>query len=281
MITGLPRIAIATSADDYPRAVDTFASTFGMFVDDFSSWTVPQIGAHVGMCQPATGSNVELMAPGEPDAALSIALQRFLDRRGTGPYALMLESPDPDAEAEDLALRGINVLPLMPGATGRDLHPNSTHGVLIRIYPTGSVAQPDSPTSQPPHLSGITRAIIAVDDAAAAAKTYGHGIGLSVTEADVDASRGVLVAHATAPWGAVIELVSVVDVGKPFAAAIESHLTERGQGMAALVLNTRAPSAAIELLTARGLPVDLFGPLGPEVTAFGTRFVIESDEPND
>ena len=152
MITGLPRIAIAMTAAEYLVAVDAFHSVFGMYVNDMSARTVPELGAHVGMCQPPGGSNVELMAPSDPDAPLSIALNRFLDRRGTGLYALMLEAADPNAEAQELAMRGMNLLPLMPAATGRDVHPNSTHGVLMRVYPTGSVAQPDDPAVEAPRL---------------------------------------------------------------------------------------------------------------------------------
>ena len=52
------------------------------------------------MCVPPGGSNIELMAPADPAAPLSQALRStFLDRRGEGLYALMLEAPDPDAEA--------------------------------------------------------------------------------------------------------------------------------------------------------------------------------------
>lgn len=277
MITALPRIAIAMTAAEYLVAVETFRTAFGMHVNDMSATTVPELGAHVGMCQPPGGSNVELMAPSDPDAPLSMALNRFLDRRGTGLYALMLEADDPNAEADELAMRGVNVLPLMAGASGRDLHPNSTHGVLMRVYPTGSVAQPDEPTVAAPRLSGIVRTIVATDDASVAAKTYGHGLGLHVTDAEVDAARGVLVAHANAPSGAVIELVSPDDESVPFAAAIASQLRDKGEGMVALVLSAHAPLHSAQLLGARGLDADLSGPFGPEVRAFGTRFVIAAD----
>ena len=45
----------------------------------------------------------------------------------------MLEAPVPDEEAEVLLENGLGVLPLMQGAGGRDIHPKSTHGVLIRV----------------------------------------------------------------------------------------------------------------------------------------------------
>ena len=129
MITAMPRIAIAVK--DFEAALTTFQDQMGMHVLDFSPETVPSLGAHVGMCQPAGGSNIELMAPSNPDEPLSQALQKFLDRRGEGIYAMMLESAEPNAEAEILLEKGVKVLPLMRGAGGRDIHPSSTHGVLI------------------------------------------------------------------------------------------------------------------------------------------------------
>ena len=44
-----------------------------------------------------------------PALPLSQAIQRTLDRRGEGFYALMLEAPDPDAEAVGLAERGLEL----------------------------------------------------------------------------------------------------------------------------------------------------------------------------
>ncbi len=133
MITAMPRIAIAVR--DFDAAVATFRDVLGMPVVDFSPSTAATLGASVGMCVPPGGSNIELMSPVDPGKPLSQALQAFLDRRGEGPYALMLEAPDPDAEAIELAARGLEVLPLMPGAGGRDVHPRSTHGVLVRGLP--------------------------------------------------------------------------------------------------------------------------------------------------
>ncbi len=101
MITAMPRIAIAVH--DFDAAVTTFRDVLGMPVVDFSPQTAASLGARVGMCAPPGGSNIELMAPADPTKPLSQALQSFLDRRGEGLYALMLEAPDPDAEALELA----------------------------------------------------------------------------------------------------------------------------------------------------------------------------------
>lgn len=275
MITALPRIAIAMH--DFGAAVSTFRDVFGLPVVDFSERTVPTLGAHVGMCVPTGGSNIELMSPADPDLPLSQALQKFLDRRGEGFYALMLEAPDPDAEAAVLLGRGLDVLPLMAGAGGRDVHPRSTHGVLIRVYPNDSVQTPGAPQGDAPRLSGITRAIVATADASLAATAYGPGLGLEVGPVTEDEERGVRMAHCRAPKGAIIELVSASDTGRPFARDIEHAVKEHNGGLTALVLQADDPAAAAAVLRDRGAAVT--DAETPSVTAFGARFLIERRSP--
>jgi catechol 2,3-dioxygenase-like lactoylglutathione lyase family enzyme len=271
VITAMPRIAIAMR--DYDAALTTFRERFGLPVVDFSDRTVPDLGTHVGMCMPEGGSNIELMAPSDPDAPLSQSLLKFLDRRGDGLYALMLEAPDPDAEAAALAERDLEVLPLMKGAGGRDLHPRSTHGVLIRVYPDGSVVRPDGLSTGEPGLSGIVRAIVATTDAAKAAEVYGRGLGLDVGPAEEDTDRGVTRALVSPPKGGVIELVSVIDATRPFGQAIERFLGAGGRGLYGLVLTAADPEAAVTVLEARGLAVDRDA--GNEIDVFGARFFIQ------
>lgn len=266
MITAMPRIAIAV--EDFEAAVSTFRDGFGLPVVDFSDRTVPDLGAHVGMCVPPGGSNIELMSPSD-DRPLGQSLQRFLDRRGEGLYALMLEAPDPDAEAVELTDRGLDVLPLMPGAGGRDVHPRSTHGVLIRVYPDDSVGKLTPPRADDPHLSGIVRAIVATKDAVAAAETYGRGFGLSVEPGVDDAERGVVTARCHPPKGGVIEFVSAADTRRAFAADVQRAVDERGEGLHTLVLEAADRDAALATLAARG-----FAPDGGALTVFGTRFLI-------
>jgi hypothetical protein len=184
----------------------------------------------------------------------------------------MLEAPVPDAEASSVSERGLDVLPLMAGAGGRDVHPRSTHGVLIRIYPDNSA--PNAPRAgAAPGLSGIVRAIVATSDASLAANTYGHGFGLDVSDVRQDHERGVLAAEARAPKGGVIELVSAVDDSRPFAHAIAACVKEQNGGIYGLVLRADDPAAALELLKARGLATAVAP--APHVVAFGTRFFIE------
>jgi len=271
VITAMPRIAIAVH--DFEGALATFRGVFGLPVVDFSDQTVPTLGAHVAMCVPEGGSYIELMSPADAAKPLSRALERFLARRGDGPYALMLEAPDPDVEAEALSGRGLDVLPLMSGAGGRDVHPRSTHGVLIRVYPDNSVRTGPS-RSEAPGLSGIMKVIVATADASLAADVYGRGLGLDVEPVVHDQERGVLCARCRAPKGGVIELVSPIapDTDQPFAQDIERHLKGQHGGVYALVLHAADPQAATSTLTTRGLALE--GTADRAVRAYGTRFLL-------
>ena len=274
MITAMPRIAIAVN--DFSETVATFRDKLGMPVVDFSQSSVGSLGAQLAMCVPEGGSNIELMSPADPTTPLSQSLQRFLDRRGEGLFALMLEAPDPDAEAEDLAARGLDVLPLMAGAGGRDVHPRSTHGVLIRVYPNNSFKGESDEESKDPDLSGITRVILAVHDAAEAASVYGKGFALAVTAPELDEERGVVRAICTPPAGGEIEFVSPADLERPFANRIASFLESRPEGMYALVLRAGDPNAAADSLEARGVDVERADVV--EVSVSGARLHIEGAE---
>jgi catechol 2,3-dioxygenase-like lactoylglutathione lyase family enzyme len=273
MITAIPRIAIAVP--DFAQAVSVFRDSFGMPVQDYSSRTVTPLGAHVGMCVPLGGSNIELMAPANPALPLSQALQKFLNRRGQGPYAMMLEAPDPNAEADDLLQRGVKVLPLMAGAGGRDVHPSSTHGVLVRVYPENSAPPPAERPSDELGLSGIDRTIIATLDVSLAAQAYGAGLGLEMDDAVIDPDRGVLAARGRAPAGGDIELVSIVDSAQPFAQAIGHHLDQAGEGIFALGLLCDDPAQAASVLAQRGLNASDPGSGQHDFTVLGTRFILQ------
>ncbi|MDG2113565.1 MAG: VOC family protein, partial [Actinomycetota bacterium] len=240
---------------------------------DFSPDTVPSLGAHVGMCVPEGGSNIELMAPATPGAPLSEALSKFLERRGEGLYALMLEAPDPDAEAEELLARGVEVLPLMKGAGGRDIHPRSTNGVLIRVYPDDSVRKPDGVLSEEPGLSGITRVIIATSDVDAAQRAYGQGLGLAAEQPFDDDQVGLRRALVRPAKGGVIDLVAATSLDTVTAKEINRHVSEEGEGMYTLVLSADDTDAAVATLAERG--VGMGGETGREFAMYGVRFMID------
>lgn len=224
------------------------------------------------------------MSPADPNAPLSHSLQKFLVRRGEGLFALMLEAPDPDTEANALAGRGLNVLPLMAGAGGRDVHPNSTHGVLIRIYPVNSFRGHDEGHRQEtvsPGLSGITRVVVAVHDLDHAIAVYGNKFALDVAVPTVDAKRGVRSAICTPPSGGVIEFVSVSHRNRPFADALATFLESSREGVYALVLQSRDLQGSARNLAARGVAVHQVADL-PDLLeidralTFGARLWVES-----
>ena len=173
------------------------------------------------------------MSPANPEAPLSQSLSRFLERRGEGLFALMREAPDPDEEALRLLDRGLNVLPTMAGASGRDVHPNSTHGVLIRVYPVNSFAGETSASRS--GLSGIIRAMVAVRDLDHARTVYETGFGLACDAPCDDGARGVRGFVCRPPSGGVIEFVTPSDADRPFAREVAAFLEDR-DGLYALVL---------------------------------------------
>jgi len=282
VITSMPRIAIATR--DFAGIVSTFRDALGMPVVDLSAGTAASLGAKLAMCVPEGGSNIELMSPANPAAPLSQSLERFLARRGEGLFALMLEAPDPNAEAVLLSERGLDVLPLMTGAGGRDVHPRGAHGVLIRVYPSLSFQAASELVQRNEAralgLSGIVRVVTAVCDVKQALEVYGRRFGLAAREPSVDAARGVVAAICAAPAGGQIELVEPTDPRAPFAAEIAEHLARAGEGMFALVLQAPDPAAVAAALAKRGLTTRPFDEQAAvfEVareSLFGTRILIE------
>ncbi len=277
MITAMPRIAIAVH--DFPKAIALFRDQLGMPVIDFSANSVDSLGARLAMCVPEGGSNIEIMSPANPAAPLSQSLTRFLDRRGEGLFALMLEAPDPNAEADVLLRRGLNVLPLMAGAGGRDIHPKSTHGVLIRVYPVNSFSQRQARSDQGLILSGISRVIIAVRDLDHAMEIYRDQLGLATDPAHDDPIRGIRGAICRPPGSGTIKLVSVVDEEQPFAATITRFLAEQGEGMFALMLQARDLASTTKTLGSRKLETTTSDEDSIELpidTTFGARIRIET-----
>lgn len=277
MITGMPRIAIAVR--DFDKIITTFRDQFGMPVLDISDTSVDSLGAKLAMCVPQGGSNIEIMCPEIATAPLCQSLQRFLDRRGEGLFALMLEAPTPDDEAEVLLERGLHVLPLMAGAGGRDIHPKSTHGVLIRVYPVNSFQGEKEQSDETLSLSGITRVMIAVQNIDQAVAVYGAKLGMPIDPVVVDVVRGVKSALCHPPTGGMIELVSVEDNRQAFAKSVEAFLQSRGEGMFALVLETQDLQKTAEVLSQRGLNVDTVTDDAIEIAradTFGALIRIES-----
>ena len=158
------------------------------------------------------------------------------------------EPPDPDEEAKSLAEGGLNVLPRMAGAGGRDVHPNSTHGVLIRVYPVNSFSVGTSPSAS--GLSGIMRVIVAVRDLEHARRVYHTGFGLACDPERDDDVRGVRGFICRPPDDGVIEFVTPTNADRPFAREVAGFLDDR-EGLYALVLHADEARESVTVCGAR------------------------------
>jgi methylmalonyl-CoA/ethylmalonyl-CoA epimerase len=258
MITGMPRIAVAVR--DMDRAIATFRDVLGMPVYEFD-WVRRSLGIRMSLCVPPGGSHIELMSPEDPSRAHSGSLIRFLERRGEGLFALMLYAPDPNAEAEALAARGLEAMSLMQDAGGRDFHPKNTHGVLIRIYPSGMAADLERELEEGlgplresrARLTGICRVILAVQDLDDAVAVYRDRIGIATRLHGTDSARGVRTAVCTPSSGGAIELTSPIEDRGSAARKLGAFLRNRGEGMYALVLESSDPGATESALRAKGI----------------------------
>jgi catechol 2,3-dioxygenase-like lactoylglutathione lyase family enzyme len=265
MITAMPRIAIAVR--DMDRAITTFRDQLGMPVYEFA-WVRKALGIRMSLCVPAGGSHIELMSPEDPARSHSVSLIRFLDRRGEGLFALMLYAPDPNAEAEALATRGLEVMSLMQDAGGRDIHPKNTHGVLIRIYPSAMAADLDRELDQGlgpmsmresrAHLTGIRRVILAVRDLEDAVAVYRDRLGIQTRLQGEQSARGVRVAVCLPSSGGRIELTSPIDDRGSLGRELTAFLGECGEGMYALVLESADLDATVSVLRAKGIALRQF-----------------------
>jgi catechol 2,3-dioxygenase-like lactoylglutathione lyase family enzyme len=258
MITGMPRIAVAVR--DMDRAIATFRDVLGMPVYEFD-WVRRSLGIRMSLCVPAGGSHIELMSPEDSSRSHSGSLIRFLERRGEGLFALMLYAPDPNAEAEELAARGLEAMPLMQDAGGRDLHPNNTHGVLIRIYPSAMAADLEHELDHGLgrvresrlRLTGISRVILAVRDLDDAVAVYRDRFGIATRLQGSDSARGMRIAVCTPASGGAIELASPIEDRASAARELGAFLRDRGEGMYALVLESSDPGATANALRANGI----------------------------
>ena len=256
MITGMPRIAVAVR--DMDRAIATFRDVLGMPVYEFD-WVRRSLGIRMSLCVPAGGSHIELMSPEDPSRSHSGSLIRFLERRGEGLFALMLYAPDPNAEAEELAARGLEAMPLMQDAGGRDFHPKKTHGVLIRIYPAAMAADLERELEQGlgpiresrARLTGIRRVVLAVRDLDDAVAVYRDRFGITTRLQGADSASGVRIAVCTPSSGGAIELRS--PTGGSSGRELAAFLRDRGEGMYALVLESSDPEATASALRANGI----------------------------
>jgi len=243
VITALPRIAIAV--EDFDQAMSFFRDQLGLAVADISVSSAADLGAKIAVCVPEGGSNIEIMSPCDPEKPLSQSLSRFLGRRGEGLFALMLESPDPNAEADDLTKAGLKVMPLMPGAGGRDIHPNSTHGVLIRIYPENSFDRQEPKTKLDIGITGIISVGVAVQNLDGATAIYSDQLDMRALESRHDGEPGITSRGLQPLKGACVDLFTLDG------SMLGEGLNQNGEGMKRLTLSAPDLSACYRALIDR------------------------------
>ena len=257
MITEMPRIAIAVR--DMDQAIDRFRNALGLGVVELPG-VIDSLGIRIAMCSGTTVSHIELMAPEQHDRPQSQSLNRFMDRRGEGLFAMMFYAPDPDEEASAIGERGLPALPLLPEAGGRDFHPKGTGGVLIRIYPTAIDAMIEEPLDkelgsldQRPSgcgLSGIRAVQIVVPDLEAALAIYRDQFGLPAEVRPPNAEGQLAV--CTPPSGSRLELLTPSDPHSKTG----RFLQEQGSGLFAIVHESEDAEASARSIQAAGIDVE-------------------------
>ncbi len=115
---------------DFEAAVDRYSTVFGIEpkITSFETEAVKVAFFPVGE------SGLELITPLKP----GVPLDKFLNARGEGLFALSLEVTDVDKDVKELAGRGLGLLyeePLLDEAGSRYVftHPRSMYGVEFEI----------------------------------------------------------------------------------------------------------------------------------------------------
>jgi methylmalonyl-CoA/ethylmalonyl-CoA epimerase len=149
---------LTVAVRDIDAARDTFASLLG--ADAADAIDVAAFGA-VTRDLALGSSTLQLASPRDRQGAL----QRFIERRGEGVYAVALEVDDLDAAVAELAAKGVRVsepVEAMPGVRTAFITMAATHGVSIQLVqgaarakepePEATVTTAAEPTSDPKPL---------------------------------------------------------------------------------------------------------------------------------
>ena len=128
MIEKIHHIGIAVrSLDD---ALRFYRDTFGLHVH--ARDTIEDQGVRAALLTIGQ-SEIELLEPTRPDSAVG----RFLERKGEGLHHICFQTPDVDAELEELKQKGVELVDQQPrkGIAGMIcfLHPKASKGVLVEL----------------------------------------------------------------------------------------------------------------------------------------------------
>jgi hypothetical protein len=90
-------------------------------------------GVRVAVCAPSSGGTIDLTSPVDDRGGLGRELAGFLRGRGEGMYALVLESPDPDATAGALRAKGIDLRPSATDPKQWEIDAAAVHGARMLL----------------------------------------------------------------------------------------------------------------------------------------------------
>ena len=122
----MPRVAIAVR--DLDHTLSVFSDRFGMPVSELEGMG---LGIRLAFVAVPGGAHIELMAPDDPGAPLSKSLQGFIDRRGEGLSALVLQSTDLVATRVALEKGGVTVA--ADGGDALEIAPADACGTPVRV----------------------------------------------------------------------------------------------------------------------------------------------------
>jgi methylmalonyl-CoA/ethylmalonyl-CoA epimerase len=128
MIEKIHHIGIAVRNLD--EALKFYRDTFGLQVH--AQDTIEDQGVKAALLTIGQ-SEIELLEPTRPDSAVG----RFLKRKGEGLHHICFQTPNVDAELEELKQKGVDLVDQQPrrGIAGMIgfLHPKASKGVLVEL----------------------------------------------------------------------------------------------------------------------------------------------------
>ncbi|MGH7897867.1 MAG: VOC family protein, partial [Candidatus Binatia bacterium] len=124
-LSGIRRVVVAVR--DLDAAVEVYRHRLGF--PTVLSPVEPRANDRGAISTPGAGARIELLAPLAGDGPVA----RFLDERGEGMYALVLDSADLDSTVRALSARGVAVGPVGGDCGAWQIERQAAFGVLFRL----------------------------------------------------------------------------------------------------------------------------------------------------
>ncbi|MGK2915492.1 MAG: VOC family protein, partial [Porticoccaceae bacterium] len=128
-LSGITRVVVAV--EDIEHAVKVYGGQFKLPIESIVEDT--ERGVHSAICRPPTGGAIELVAVKDASRTFASAIERHLQEKREGMYALVLKSLDLQATAKSLAGHGIKVSPAEDNSNVLEVPREDAFGALIRI----------------------------------------------------------------------------------------------------------------------------------------------------